>query len=338
MLRKKRLLTGIKPTGDLTLGNYLGIIKPLVIFQKKYFKEYEFYIFIADLHALTSFQDPILLKKRIESIAFLYLASGLDIQNFFLFAQSDIYQNTYLNYILECNTYLGELKRMNQFKDYQKKNFSKNIRTSFLTYPILMASDILLYDIDIVPVGKDQKQHLELTRNLAIRFNQLYGKTFIVPEFIKLGHTIKSLVDPTKKMSKSQTIDIEYSEDRGCIFILEKLENIKKKIMRSKTDSENKIKYDPDNKPGISNLIVIYSCFKEWSIKKTENYFFNSSYVFLKEKVSELVLKKISDLQKKFFILKKNIILKDILEKNAKKVRIIAEEKIKEIKLKIGLK
>ncbi|WBL31640.1 tryptophan--tRNA ligase [Candidatus Phytoplasma sacchari] len=337
MIKKKRLLTGIKPSGDLTIGNYLGIIKPLILFQKKFPKEYEFYAFIADLHALTNFQEPFLLKKRIKNTALLYLASGLDIDNIVLFVQSDISQNTYLSYILECNTYLGELKRMNQFKDYCLKNKFKNIRTSFFTYPVLMASDILLYDSDIVVVGKDQKQHLELTRNLAIRFNNLYGPTFTVPDFMQIGNTIKSLTDPTKKMSKSKNISKE-NDDNGCIFLLENLQNIKKKIMKSKTDSENKIKYDPNNKPGISNLINIYSSLKGWDFEKTESYFSDSSYNYFKEKLSELLLSEISMIQKRFFYFDANTSLEEFLEKNAKIVDIEVKKKIDQVKKKIGLK
>ncbi|WCA22551.1 tryptophan--tRNA ligase [Candidatus Phytoplasma oryzae] len=337
MSKKKRLLTGIKPTGDLTLGNYLGIIKPLINFQKKFPEDYDFYLFIADLHSLTNFQDPFLLKKRIDNIILLYLCSGLNMKNLLLFVQSDIFYVTYLNYILECNVYLGELKRMNQFKDYQQKNKLKNnIRTSFLTYPVLMASDILLYDSDVVLVGQDQKQHLELTRNIAIRFNKLYGSTFVVPNFLQLGKIIKSLTEPNKKMSKSKNIYDEF-EDKGCIFLLEDLKNIKKKIMRSVTDSENKIKYDPFLKPGISNLLVIYSCLKEWDIKKTENYFSNSSYIFLKEKVSSLLIKEISIIQSNFFSFKTQKI-SNILKENTKKVQEIAEKKIIQVKKKIGLK
>ncbi|WIA07496.1 MAG: tryptophanyl-tRNA synthetase [Candidatus Phytoplasma cynodontis] len=339
MLKKKRLLTGIKPTGDLTLGNYLGIIKPLVNFQKKFFENYEFYVFIADLHALTNFQKPSLLRKRIKNTALLYLASGFNIENFLLFVQSDICQNTYLHYILECNSYFGELKRMNQFKDYYNKKKTGNIASSFFTYPILMASDILLYDADVIPVGQDQKQHLELTRNLAIRFNNLYGSTFVVPEFMKLGCTIKSLTEPTKKMSKSKNINEELEhQDKGCIFLLEDLQSIKNKIMRSVTDSENKIKYEPLSKPGISNLIKIYSCLKEWEIQKTEKYFRENSYSFFKEKVAELVLNEISIIQKNFFYFQKNIFLEEILNQNSKKIKNIAKQKINKIKKKIGLK
>jgi tryptophanyl-tRNA synthetase len=336
MLTKKRLITGIKPTGDLTLGNYLGIIKPLVNFQKKFHKEYDFYVFIADLHALTNFQEPFLLKQRIKNTALLYLACGLDIKNIILFVQSDIPQHTYLKYILECNSYLGELNRMNQFKEFKKANVSKNITTSFFTYPILMSSDILLYDANFVLVGEDQKQHLELTRNLARRFNNLYGNTFVLPFFLKLGNTIKSLIEPTKKMSKSKSIKKEF-DDKGCIFLLEKLEDIKIKIMRSITDSENRIKYDPIKKPGISNLLVIYSNLKEWTIEKTEKYFFNFSYNFLKEKLSELVIKKISIIQENFSFLEKNFSLESVFQQNAERVILTAEHKIKEIKKKIGL-
>lgn len=173
----------------------MGVIKPLILFQNKHYEEYDFYVFIADLHSLTNVQDPILLKQRIREIIYLLLASGLDLEKTNLFIQSEINQHTYLHYIMESNSYLGELNRMIQFKE---KNSLKEVRTSLLTYPLLMASDILLYDADVVLVGQDQKQHLELTRVLANRFNNLYGDTFGLPEFLQLGSMIKSLTNPQK--------------------------------------------------------------------------------------------------------------------------------------------
>ncbi|WP_017193510.1 tryptophan--tRNA ligase [Vaccinium witches'-broom phytoplasma] len=334
-IAKKRLVTGIKPTGDLTLGNYLGVVKPLVNFQKKFNQEYDLYVFIADLHALTKFQEPTLLKKRIKNIAALYLASGLESSQVNLFVQSEVVQHTYLSYIMESTSYLGELNRMIQFKEQKKNNSSQNIRTSYYTYPLLMASDILLYDANVVPVGQDQKQHLELTRDLADRFNSLYGETFVIPEFLKMGHTIKSLTEPTKKMSKSFQLDPQ--NDKGCIFLSEDLKIIRQKIMRSVTDSDKKIYYDVEKKPGISNLLTIYSALKDLSMEETEKYFLNSSYQILKEKVSDVVAETIDEIQKKFAFYNKNSILYEIFEKGAKKSSFIAETKIKKVKKKLGI-
>ncbi|MDV3167978.1 MAG: tryptophan--tRNA ligase [Candidatus Phytoplasma stylosanthis] len=325
---KKRLVTGIKPTGELTLGNYLGIIKPFLSFQEKFLREYEFYFFIADLHALTDFQEPTFLKEKTKEMLYLLLSLGIDLDKTNLFIQSSIPQHTYLNYIMESTSYLGELKRMIQFKE--KKKSSQNTRVSLLTYPLLMSSDILLYDADFVPVGSDQKQHLELTRNLAKRFNNLYGQTFVIPHTLQLGTIIQSLTCPNKKMSKS-------SSDKGCISILENLDNIRKKILKSVTDSENNIKYDLEKKPGISNLLNIYSLLKDWDLEKTEKYFQNFSYKIFKEKVAELLIKEISKIQNKYYFLRENINLNQILKKGTEKALMIANNKIKEIQEKLGI-
>ncbi|QTX02574.1 tryptophanyl-tRNA synthetase [Candidatus Phytoplasma luffae] len=330
---KKRLITGIKPTGELTLGNYLGIIKPLIFFQEKFSSEYDFYFFIADLHALTNFQEPSSFKEKINKMIYICLAAGLDLEKNNFFVQSSIPQHAYLNYILESTSYLGELQRMIQFKE--KKNFLKNTRASLLTYPLLMASDILIYDAHIVPISSDQKQHLELTRLLATRFNNLYGKTFIIPKLLQFNSIIKSLDQPEKKMSKSNINNNK--DDKGCIYILEDLVNIRKKILKSVTDSENNIKYDLDKKPGISNLLNIYSSFKNWDLKKTEEYFKNYSYKEFKETLADLVVEEISNIQKKYYYFKKNIDLKQILKKGTYKASIIANNKIKEVNEKLGI-
>ncbi|MGM1458880.1 MAG: tryptophan--tRNA ligase [Columbia Basin potato purple top phytoplasma] len=331
--KKKRLITGIKPTGELTLGNYLGIIKPLIFFQNKYQNEYDFYFFIADLHALTDFQEPHILKKTIRQIIYLSLASGLELNKINLFVQSEIPQHTYLNYIMESNSYLGELNRMIQFKE--KKNSLKKVRTSLLTYPLLMSSDILLYDADVVLVNQDQKQHLELTRVLATRFNNLYGNTFVVPRFLQLGSMIKSLTEPNKKMSKS-SFKNNY-DNKGCIFLLEDLNNIRQKILKSVTDSDNNIKYDLDKKPGLSNLLNIYTSLKNCDLNYTVEYFKNFSYKEFKEKVASLLVEEIRIIQNKFYDLEKNIDLEQILKKGTQKVKIIADNKIKEVRKKMGI-
>ncbi|TVY12220.1 tryptophan--tRNA ligase [Candidatus Phytoplasma pini] len=336
-VNKKKLITGIKPTGDLTLGNYLGVIKNIVNLQEKYNSKYDFYVFIADLHSFTSFQEPSILKKRAEDIALLCLASGLKIEQTNLFIQSEILQHTYLSYIMESISYVGELKRMIQFKEYEKKTSSGNIRTSVLTYPLLMSSDILLYDADFVLVGQDQKQHLELTRLLATRFNNLYGNTFIVPEFISYNYMIKSLSDPLKKMSKSNKTLNSLKDDKGCIFLSEDLNNIRTKILKAVTDSENKIEYNSKTKPGISNLLTIYAIFKNWTLEETEKYFKNYDYDNFKSRLADLVVEKIKIIQQNFFNLKSNDLLKKVLDFGAKKASLIAEEKIKKINQKMGI-
>ncbi|MEZ0180171.1 tryptophan--tRNA ligase ['Camptotheca acuminata' phytoplasma] len=330
---KKRLITGIKPTGDLTLGNYIGLIKPFVLFQEKKFQEYEFYFFIADLHALTNFQEPTLLKQRIIELLYFCLASGINLDQTNIFIQSEIPQHPYLSYIMESTSYLGELQRMIQFKE--KKNSLDTTRTSIFTYPILMSSDILLYDSDVVVVGSDQEQHLELTRVLAKRFNYLYGETFTIPKTLKLGNMVKSLNQPQKKMSKSSS-KMGF-DDKGCIYIFEDVKNIRKKILRSVTDSENIVRYNIEEKPGISNLLTIYSSLKKWDFKKTEQHFQNFSYKDFKEEVANVVVEEIKNIQTKYFFLKKNVSLKDILEKGTQKALNIADFKLKEIKRKLGL-
>ena len=222
------MLTGLQPTGVITLGNYIGSIMQMKELQD----EYDSYIFIADLHSITVSQDPNELRKNIRSLVALYLACGIDPEKNTIFIQSENEYHANLSWILECNAYFGELSRMTQFKDKSKKN--TNFSAGLFTYPVLMASDILLYDTDIVPVGIDQKQHVELTRDIAIRFNNKYGKTFVVPEPLikKEGTKIGDLVDPTKKMSKSS------ENPKGVIRLLDDLDIIRKKIMSATTDSE----------------------------------------------------------------------------------------------------
>ncbi|AGL90256.1 Tryptophanyl-tRNA synthetase [Candidatus Phytoplasma australiense] len=329
---QKRLVSGIKPTGDLTLGNYIGVLQPLLFLQKN-LKNFDFYLFIADLHALTFYQEPSQLKKQIKKVAALYLASGLDPKKINLFIQSEIIEHSYLGYLLECNSYFNELQRMIQYKEKSKQN-SNGMRTSLFTYPTLMAADILIYDANIVPIGQDQKQHLELTKTLATRFNHLYGNTFTIPEafFNPLGTKIKGLQKPLKKMSKSET-----ENDKNYILLLDEPEIIKKKIMAAVTDSDTFIKYDPENKPSISNLLTIYSALKKISIRESEKIFQSSSYKYLKDKIYEAVIEFIIPLQKKFYHLIDNPKLDEILNEGAKKARLIADAKIKEVQNKIGI-
>lgn len=289
-----RLISGIQPTSAITLGNYLGALKNFVKLQDE-LTDVDILVFIADLHAITVPQDKIALKKNIKSLAALYLACGLDPEKVHIFIQSEVPAHNQLGWIMECNGYIGELERMTQFKDKKVKQVA-GVSAGLLTYPSLMAADILLYDADLVPVGLDQKQHLELTRNLAERFNSKYGETFKIPEpFIpKVGEKIMSLTDPTKKMSKSD------ENPKSSIFLLDDINVIKKKIKSAVTDSEASIKYDVEHKPGISNLMTIYACISKQSIQEIEEKYKASTYAEFKEDLAEIVASEIEPIQKKY--------------------------------------
>ena len=264
----ERILTGIKPTGQLTLGNYIGVLKHL----SKETERGECFYFIADLHALTLPIDPEVLKQNSIDLACFYLAAGLDPKKVTLFLQSSVPAHAEMNAIMQNYLYMGELSRMTQFKDKSSKMNESAIGLGLFAYPVLMASDIILYDASIVPVGEDQKQHVELTRDLVNRFNHRYGDilTMPKPEMRKVGARIMSLSDPTKKMSKS--------DPKGDIFLKDDLAVVRKKIMSAVTDSGSEVKYDVENKPGISNLLTIYASLKEISIEEAEKEFANSRY------------------------------------------------------------
>lgn len=325
----KRLLSGIKPTGEFTLGNYIGAMRHFVNMQK----DYESFVFVADLHALTIYNDPKELQGRIRELVGLYLASGLDPKHTTLFIQSENMYHTNLSWVLECNSYMGEMSRMTQFKDKSKYKGNDTISVGLFTYPDLMAADILLYDADVVPVGIDQKQHVELARNIAERFNHKYGDTFKVPEPIvaESGAKIYDLQNPTKKMSKSD------DSTKGCIMLLEDIESAKKKIMSAITDSDTKIIYDKENKPGISNLIVIYSSLEDISIEETENRFKDSNYGEFKRAVADSVGNFLTDLQAKYRKISSSGLIDEVLDESNQKVCKIAEEKVKEVFKKVGV-
>ena len=268
----KRLVSGIKPTGEPTLGNYIGALRQFVNLQNE-LPDTEIFVFIADLHAITTPQDKQKLKKRIREIAALYIACGLDPERVTLFIQSEVMEHAVLGYIMESTAYIGEMERMTQYKDKKRKQ-TEGIRTSLLTYPALMAADILLYDATVVPVGEDQRQHLELTRDLANRFNNMYGETFVVPEAYtpKVGARIKSLTEPTKKMDKSS------ENPKSYILLQDDLNAAKNKIRSAVTDSDSKIKFDEKNKPGISTLLMIYAALTDRSIKDIEDQYIGSTY------------------------------------------------------------
>ena len=287
----EKILTGLQPTGVITLGNYIGAIKQMI----KYQDMYESYIFIADMHSITIPQDPIELSKNIKSLLALYLACGIDPKKNKIFLQSENEYHANISWILECNTYYGELSRMTQFKDKSKKN--ANFTSGLLTYPVLMAADILAYDVDYVAVGVDQKQHVELARDIAERFNKKFGDTFKMPNplMTKEGTKIMDLVDPTKKMSKSS------ENQKGVIRLLDEPEVIRKKIMGATTDSDMKICFDVENKPGISNLINIYASLTGKTIKEVEDFFKDKKYGELKSCVADTIIQELSVIQKRYF-------------------------------------
>lgn len=321
------MLTGLQPTGVITLGNYIGAIKQMV----KYQDEYDSYIFIADLHSITVPQDPKELHNNIRSLVALYLACGIDQEKNVIFVQSENEYHANISWLLECNTYFGELSRMTQFKDKSKKN--ANFSAGLFTYPVLMASDILAYDVDYVPVGIDQKQHVEIARDIAIRFNKKFGDTFKVPDVMisDSGTKIMDLVDPLKKMSKSS------ENPKGVIRLLDDISSIRKKIMSATTDSEMCVKFDMKNKPGISNLINIYSAITGKSIKEIEDEFKNSNYGSFKSKVSDAICEEVSKIQERYNEIIESDELDEILDKGISKTREIAKAKYELMKERMGL-
>ena len=323
----KKILTGLQPTGEITLGNYIGSIKQMVELQNKY----DSYIFIADLHSVTIPQDPKSLKNNIKKLLALYLACGIDPNKNIIYIQSENEYHPCISWLLECTSYFGELSRMTQFKDKSKKN--NNFSAGLFTYPILMAADILIYDPDYVPVGIDQKQHVELARDIAERFNKKYGETFKIPEpYISTSGTkIMDLVDPIHKMSKSS------ENEKGIIRMLDEPNIIRKKIMSAVTDSDTKILYDMENKPGISNLINIYSNLTNKKIKDIEKEFKDSNYGQFKKAVADVVVKEITNIQTKYNEIMESNELDKILDEGINKTKKIAKEKYELMKTKMGL-
>lgn len=323
----KRILTGLKPSGELTLGSLIGGISQSI----KYQEEFDSFIFVPDLHAITVPQDAKLLRMRIRKNVALYIACGIDPVKNTIYIQSENPYHTNLSWILECATYMGEASRMTQFKDKSSKG--ENISVGLFTYPMLMASDILLYDADYVPTGIDQKQHVELCRDLALRFNKKYGETFKIPEPMipEMGAKIMDLQEPTKKMSKSE------ENPKGVILLLDDEKTIRKKIMSAVTDSDATIYYDPKNKPGISNLLTIYASLKEISIEETVTHFKDYNYGNLKREVADVVVEKITAIQAKYDEIINSEYLDKILDEGKNKTLEIAKNKYEEVKNKMGL-
>lgn len=324
----KRMLSGIKPTGELTLGNYLGALKHFVDYQD----EYEMFVFIANLHCITVPQNPEELRKYLRDAVALYLACGLDPAKATIFLQSDISSQCQLGWIVNCHTYMGELNRMTQFKDKQAKG-EANLSGGIYTYPALMAADILAYDADYVPVGEDQKQHVELARDVAERMNNKYGDCFKVPAplIAKVGARIMSLSDPSKKMSKSE------ESNKGCIYLLEDPAKARKKIMGAVTDSENKIYFDPENKPGISNLLQIESSITGESIESLVAKYDGKGYGEFKRGVADAVVALLEKIQARYNEIINSDLIEKTLAEGAAKARPIADAKLLEIEKKVGI-
>ena len=325
---KQRIITGIQPSGVITLGNYIGAIKQMVKMQD----EYESFIFVADMHAITVPQDPNTLHENIRNLLALYIACGIDSNKNTIFLQSENEYHANISWILECNTPFGELSRMTQFKDKSSKN--ANFGAGLFTYPVLMAADILAYDVDYVPVGIDQKQHVELARNIAEKFNKKYGDTFKVPDvkITKSGTKIMDLVDPTKKMSKSS------DNPKSVIRVLDSKEEITKKIMSATTDSGCEVKFDPDNKPGISNLINIVVSLTDKSVSDIEREFEGKNYGEFKSYVTSVVVDELTNIQDKYYsLINDKETLDKIFESGIEKTRKIAKEKLELMKEKVGL-
>ena len=324
----KRILSGSAPSGHLCIGNYLGAIKNWVSFQR----DYHCIFLIVDLHAMTTYQSPPEFRKQTMSFLAQYIACGIDPETSIVAIQSHISQHAELSWILGTMTYMGELNRMTQFKDKSNRH-NENINSGLFTYPVLMAADILLYQADLVPVGEDQKQHLELSRHLAQRFNSRYSNTFTIPEpFIpKVGARIMSLQDPAKKMSKSDT-DLQ-----NIITLLDSPEQIKKKIKRAVTDSGKDIKFDPIKHPGVSNLLNIYSGLSGMGMSKVESHFSGKLYSNLKDELIDLIIEVLRPIHDEYNrIIEDKGFLKSVLDSGQKKAGRLAYKTLRKVYKKIG--
>ena len=328
----KTILSGIQPSGQMTLGNYLGAIKNFVYLQENFEEECNIFVFIADLHSITVPQDPTTLRKNIRSLAAVYLACGLDPNKTSLFIQSEVKEHAEMGYLLQTITYLGELERMTQYKDKKEKQVA-GVSSALLTYPVLMAGDILLYNADYVPVGEDQKQHLELSRNLAERFNNRYSDTFTVPEplIFKQGAKIMSLQNPLKKMSKSDP------DQKACLFLLDEENVIRKKIGSAVTDSEGSIIFDPVNKPGVSNLLTIMSCCSGKSIEELVDEYNGKGYGEFKKAVADSVVNVLKPIQEKYKEYINSPYIDEVLNQGREKASYFASKMVNKVKRKIGL-
>lgn len=323
-----RIFSGIQPSGDIHIGNYIGAIKQWVVLQEKA----NCIFCIVDWHAITVPYKKELLQQKIKEVASIYLASGINPEKSIVFVQSQVKEHAELAWLLNTITPFGDLSRMTQFKDKSKK-FQNNINAGLFNYPVLMASDILLYQTDIVPVGEDQKQHVELTRAIAKKFNSAFGDTFKIPEvsILKIGAKIMSLTQPEKKMSKSDP-------ENSRIGLFDTPEQIKKKIGSATTDSEKEIKFNPKEKPGISNLLTIYSLFSDKPIKELEKEFQNKTYQEFKTNLANLLIEKLEPFRNKKTELDKNPeVIEKILANGALLAQKIAKETMKKVRATMNL-
>mgnify|MGYP004667955221 FL=1 len=324
---KKRIFSGIQPTGNLTLGNYIGALRNFSILQD----EYDCLYSIVDMHAITVRQNPAELRKACLRTMAIFIASGLDPKKNIIYFQSQVPQHAELAWILNCFTYMGELQRMTQFKDKSAKH-ADNINAGLFTYPVLMAADILLYQTDLVPIGSDQKQHLELSRDIAERFNAIYGDVFVVPDgyFPKVGARVMSLQEPARKMSKSDP-------EETYIAILDKPEVIRKKMRRAVTDCDNSVRFDPANKPGVSNLMSIMSALSGKSMDEITAEFDGLGYGKFKDAVADCVIAALEPIQKRYDeISADKTYLQEVLTDGAQRAEAIAHKTMLKIRKKIG--
>jgi len=327
---KKRVFSGIQPSGSPTIGNYIGAIRNYVALQD----EYDCFYSIVDLHAITIRQNPAELRASTRSIVALLTACGLDSDKCTLYVQSHVSAHSQLCWILNCFTYMGEASRMIQFKEKSKAN-EANVNVGLFDYPILQVADILLYQTNLVPIGEDQRQHLELSRDLASRFNSLYSPTFEVPDMLipKVGGRVMSLSEPTKKMSKSD------DDVNSYITLLEKPEDIVRKIKRAVTDSDNTILYDPEKKPGVSNLLEIYSIMSDKSLDESVNDFQSvTSYGVFKQSVADAIVAKLEPIQAEYSrIMSDKSYVDEIMSKGAKNAERVAYKTLAKVMKKVGL-
>lgn len=328
---KKVMLTGVRPSGNLTLGNFLGAIKNFVDRQD----EFTSYIFLADLHAITSPKDPKVLKDSVYNAVAMYLAGGVDPVKTVIFKQSDVLEHGTLGFIMTFQTKMGELSRMTQFK-YKSQNSKKaGVDTGLFVYPTLMVADILLYNTSIVPVGKDQQQHVELTRDLAERFNSRYGETFVMPDvyIAPVANKVLNLQNPQEKMNKSDD-----GNNKGTIFLMDDIETAKRKIMSAKTDSLNKVHFDEENQLGISNLMSILSKITGESFESIENRYVGLGYGVFKKEVAEVVGDLLSTIQTRYNKFNNRELLDKILNDGANKARVVASKTLNRTMKNLGLK
>lgn len=326
---KKRVFSGIQPSGNLHIGNYLGAIKNWVAEQHKYHNVF----CIVDLHALTVPQDPAELYQKTREVALLYLACGLDLTHCAIFVQSHIPAHSELTWLLNCITPLGWLERMTQYKDKATKQ--ESVSTGLLDYPVLMAADIILYDTHYVPVGEDQKQHVEVTRDIAQRFNNLYGETFVLPEVLipKAGARVKGLDDPTAKMSKSSTTQ------GHALRLLDPPDVLRKSVMRATTDSLNRITFDPENQPGVYNLLTIYQALTNKSEDEILAEFEGKGYGHLKKHVADAVVSTLEPIQTRYYQMAEDpAYIEQVLKEGADRVRPIAEHRLRVAQERMGLR